>query len=87
MISGCHDAVQEQIRGCQKAPRGKYADALSGALAGRAIVSLEARTKEARKWLHENEQRIRGKLSASSLTGKRLLGLHRGGFFFLTHTS
>ena len=39
----------------------KYADALDAALTGRAIVSLEARTKDARKWLHENEQRLVGR--------------------------
>ena len=36
----------------------KYADALQAALTGRVIVSFEARTREARKWLQENEQRL-----------------------------
>lgn len=64
----------------------KYADTLDGALAGRAIVSLEARTKEARKWLHENEQRIRGRQVERVVShGKHLLGYIEGGFFFHSH--
>ena len=48
----------------------RYADALDAALTGRAIVSLEARTKDARKWLQDNEQRFAdGELSASSHMG------------------
>ena len=64
----------------------KYADALDRALSGRAVVSLEARTKEARKWLHENEQRIRArKVERVVSHGKHLLGYIEGGFFFHSH--
>jgi len=64
----------------------KYADALDRALSGRAVVSLEARTKEARKWLHENEERIRGrKVERVVSHGKHLLGFIEGGFFFHSH--
>lgn len=64
----------------------KFADALDAALTGRAIVSFEARTKEARKWLHENEQRIRGRRVERVVShGKHLLGYIEGEFFFHSH--
>src|SRR5690349_17080414 len=64
----------------------KYADALDTALTRRAIVSLEARTKDARKWLHENEQRIRGRRVERVVShGKHLLGYIEGDFFFHSH--
>src|SRR5215216_6423934 len=64
----------------------KYADSLGAALTGRAIVSLEARTKDARKWLHENEQRLRGRRVERIVShGKHLLGYIEGDFFFHSH--
>ena len=64
----------------------KYADALDAALTGRAIVSLEARTKDARKWLHENEQRLRGRRVERVVShGKHLLGYIEGDLFFHSH--
>ena len=64
----------------------KYADALNEALAGRVIVSLEARTKEARKWLQENEQRIGGRRVERVIShGKHLIGYIEGDFFFHSH--
>jgi endonuclease VIII len=64
----------------------KFADALDAALTGRTIVSFEARTKEARKWLHENEQRIRGRRVERVVShGKHLLGYIEGSFFFHSH--
>lgn len=64
----------------------KYADALDAALTGRAIVSLEARTKDARKWLHENEQRVVGRRVERVVShGKHLLGYIEGDFFFHSH--
>ena len=64
----------------------KFADALHAALAGRTIVSLEARTKDARKWLQENEPRITGRRVARVIShGKHLLGYIEGGFFFHSH--
>src|ERR1044071_6000956 len=64
----------------------KYADALDAALTGRAIVSLEARTKDALKWLHENEQRLRGRRVERVVShGKHLLGYIEGDFFFHSH--
>ena len=64
----------------------KYADALDNALSGRAVVSFEARTKEARKWLLENEQRICGrKVERVVSHGKHLFGYIEGSFFFHSH--
>ncbi|HEY6659661.1 MAG TPA: DNA-formamidopyrimidine glycosylase family protein [Pyrinomonadaceae bacterium] len=64
----------------------KYADALHAALTGRVIVSLEARTKEARKWLQENEQRITGRRVERVISyGKHLIGYIEGRFFFHSH--
>ena len=64
----------------------KYADALDTALTGRPIVSLEARTKDARKWLLENEQRIVGRRVERVIShGKHLIGYIEGSFFFHSH--
>jgi formamidopyrimidine-DNA glycosylase len=64
----------------------KYADALDAALTGRAIVSLEARTKDARKWLRENEPRLKGRRVERVIShGKHLLGYIEGDFFFHSH--
>ena len=64
----------------------KYADALHAALTGHAIVSFEARTKEARKWLQENEQRIIGRRVERVIShGKHLIGYIEGKFFFHSH--
>jgi formamidopyrimidine-DNA glycosylase len=64
----------------------KYADALHAALNGRAIVSFEARTREARKWLQENEPRILGRRVERVVShGKHLIGYIEGNFFFHSH--
>jgi formamidopyrimidine-DNA glycosylase len=64
----------------------KYADALDAALSGRTIISLEARTKEARKWLQENESRLRGhRIERVVSHGKHLIGYIEGNFFFHSH--
>ena len=64
----------------------KYADAIDAALRGRAIVSLQARTKEARKWLHDNEQRLIGhRVERVFSHGKHLIGYIEGDFFFHSH--
>lgn len=64
----------------------KYADTLDAALSGRAIVSLEARTKDARKWLQDNEQHLRGRRVERVIShGKHLLGYIEGKFFFHSH--
>ena len=64
----------------------KYADALNAALSGRAIVSLEARTKDARKWLHDNERRMIGRHVKRVVShGKHLLGYIEDDFFFHSH--
>ena len=63
-----------------------YADALDTALTGRAIVSLEARTKDARKWLQDNEQRlVDHRVERVVSHGKHLLGYVEGDFFFHSH--
>ena len=64
----------------------KYADALDAALTGRAIVSFAARTKEARKWLADNEERLRGRRVERVVShGKHLIGYIEDGFFFHSH--
>jgi formamidopyrimidine-DNA glycosylase len=64
----------------------KYADALDAALSGRPIVSLEARTKDARKWLQENEPRLTGRHVERVVShGKHLIGYIEGDFFFHSH--
>ncbi|HEX5884869.1 MAG TPA: DNA-formamidopyrimidine glycosylase family protein [Pyrinomonadaceae bacterium] len=64
----------------------RYADALHAALTGRVIVSLQARTKEARKWLLESEQRITGRRVERVIShGKHLIGYIEGRFFFHSH--
>lgn len=64
----------------------KYADALDAALSERAIVSLQARTKEARKWLHDNERLLVGRRVERVVShGKHLIGYIEGNFFFHSH--
>src|SRR5215212_7689129 len=64
----------------------KYADALDAALTGRAIVSLQARTKDARKWLQENEPRLVDRRVKRVMShGKHLIGYIDGDFFFHSH--
>jgi endonuclease VIII len=64
----------------------KYADALHAALSGRAIVSLQARTKDARKWLQDNESRLIGRRIRRVVShGKHLIGYIEGDFFFHSH--
>ena len=64
----------------------KYADALDAALSERAIVSLQARTKEARKWLHDNERLLVGRRVERVVShGKHLIGYIEGDFFFHSH--
>jgi len=61
----------------------KYSDALDEVLSGRVVVSFAARTKEARKWLEENERRlIGGRVERVVSHGKHLIGYIDGGFFF-----
>jgi len=64
----------------------KYADALAAVLNNRPIVSLEARTKDARVWLKENGTRLQGKrVNRVFSHGKHLVGLIEGDFFFQSH--
>ena len=64
----------------------KYADALAAVLTGRVIKSLEARTREARVWLEQNEARLRGhRVERVFSHGKHLIGLIEGGFYFHSH--
>jgi formamidopyrimidine-DNA glycosylase len=64
----------------------KYADALDEVLSGRVILSLEARTKEARNWLEHSEQHVVGRrLERVVSHGKHLIGYISGGFFFHSH--
>lgn len=64
----------------------KYADALDRVLTGRRILSIEARTRDARTWLHDNVHRLDGhKVQRVVSHGKHLLGYIEGGFFFHSH--
>lgn len=64
----------------------KYADALDSVLSGRKIMSLEARTREAKAWLKTNEERLAGRrVRRVTSHGKHLLGLIEGGFYFHSH--
>ena len=64
----------------------KYADALDRVLTGRVVLSLEARTKDARKWLEHNEQQLIGRRVERVVShGKHLIGYIAGDFFFHSH--
>ena len=64
----------------------KYADALAEVLTGRTIKSLTARTKNARKWLQDNEGRLIGRRVKSVRShGKHRVGLIAGDFYFHSH--
>ena len=64
----------------------KYADALDEVLSGRVILSFAARTREARKWLEQNEQHIIGRrVERVRSHGKHLIGYVSGDFFFHSH--
>ncbi|MEA2204879.1 MAG: endonuclease [Blastocatellia bacterium] len=64
----------------------KYADAVNLVLHGRQIVSLQARTRDAKQWLKENEDRLIGRRVLRVVShGKHLLGYIYGGFYFHSH--
>ncbi len=64
----------------------KYADALAAVLTSHKIISLEARTREARAWLKDNETRLHGQRVTRVFShGKHLIGLIEGGFYFHSH--
>jgi formamidopyrimidine-DNA glycosylase len=64
----------------------KYADALDEVLSGRVILSLEARTKDARRWLEQNGEQIPGQRVERVVShGKHLIGYITNDFFFHSH--
>lgn len=64
----------------------KYADAVDRALTGNTITIVEARTRDARAWLKDNENRLIGRRVDRVFShGKHLIGLIEGGFFFHAH--
>jgi formamidopyrimidine-DNA glycosylase len=64
----------------------KYADALDEVLSGRVILSLEARTKDARRWLEQNGEQIAGRRVERVIShGKHLIGYITNDFFFHSH--
>lgn len=64
----------------------RYADALGEVLTGRTIKSLTARTKNARKWLQDNDGCLIGRRVKSVRShGKHLVGLIAGDFYFHSH--
>ena len=63
-----------------------YADALNTVLKGRVLTALEARTRDARLWLTDNEPRLLGRRVERVVShGKHLLGYVEDGFFFHSH--
>ena len=64
----------------------KYADALDEVLSGRVIRALEARTKESRRWLEQNQEQIVGRRVERVIShGKHLIGYIANDFFFHSH--
>lgn len=64
----------------------KYADALDKVLSGRLLTSLEARTRDARAWLKDNEARLIGRRVERVIShGKHLIGYLESDFFFHSH--
>ncbi len=64
----------------------KFADALDAGLSGRRITSLEARTREARNWLKDNEERVLGhRVDRVVSHGKHLIGYIDRDYFFHSH--
>ena len=64
----------------------KYADALDTVLTGHNITLMEARTREARKWLQENQRLVVGRRIERVVShGKNLIGYIDGPFFFHSH--
>ena len=64
----------------------KYADALDEVLSGRVILSLEARTKDARRWLEQHGEQIVGQRVERVVShGKHLIGYISNDFFFHSH--
>ena len=62
------------------------ADALDQVLSGRVVLSLEARTREARKWLEHNEQQLSGRRVERVVShGKHLIGYISADYFFHSH--
>ncbi len=64
----------------------KYADALDAVLSGHNVTLMEARTREARRWLDENQQLVLGRRIDRVVShGKHLIGYIDGPFFFHSH--
>jgi formamidopyrimidine-DNA glycosylase len=64
----------------------RHADRLHAALAGKPIVALTARTREARAWLTTHAPRLVGRTVHEVRShGKHLVGLIDGGFYFHSH--
>jgi formamidopyrimidine-DNA glycosylase len=64
----------------------KYADALDEVLSGRVILALEARTKDARRWLEQHGEQIVGQRVERVVShGKHLIGYISNDFFFHSH--
>lgn len=64
----------------------RFADDLARALAGKKILSVSARTKDARAWLTANPQALPGrKILSVTAVGKNIIGIIDGGFYFYSH--
>lgn len=64
----------------------KYADDLATALVGKRINLISARTKKAKQWLADNENKLVGrKIVSIKSIGKNIVGTVEGGFYFYSH--
>ena len=64
----------------------RYADSLHGALVGKPITTITARTKAAKIYLAENTVHLTGKrVERVFARGKNLIGLLEGNYYFYSH--
>ena len=64
----------------------RYADAIATVLAGEPILSLTARTKQAKQWLQTHPDQLIGqRIEAVRSHGKHLFATMTGGYYFYSH--
>lgn len=64
----------------------RYADELAAALTGKKVLDFSARTKQARAWLEEHPDELKGRVIERVFAhGKNIIGLVHGDYFFYSH--
>lgn len=64
----------------------RYADEIAAGIVGQKVLSVSARTKDARAWIEANPAAITGrKVTAVQAHGKNIIGWFEGGFYFYSH--